>query len=255
MHYLLKGVQVLFQPGYRKFILVPIVANVLFFIALSIFMVGLFSDTMSWFMGFIPSWLEFMSYFLWVVFVLVFLIAYGFSFTMITNLFAAPFNGFLAEKIQRDLGQDVPEVSIAEMIVRSVKREIQKLIYFVWYGLLVMLGLFILSFVPLLNLMAPVIAFMWAAWCMAIQYMDYPADNNLQEFKQLRSDAKKPWVHTYGFGGLTSLLVMVPVVNIFVMPVAVAGGTLLWLSKIHQPESEFDLDDVAEPAQIEHKDS
>jgi len=35
-----------------------------------------------------------------------------------------------------------------------------------------------------------------------------------------------------GFGGALTVLMMIPIVNFFVMPVGVAGGTAFWVKKL-----------------------
>ena len=235
MHYLLQGLKVLSNPGYRRFIFIPLLANLVFFILLTTFMFGVFSDSVLWVTDWLPSWMNFMGWFIWFILGSVFFIVYGFSFSIITNIFAAPFNGMLAEKIQRDMGMDLPKgESLASLITRTLVRELSKLMYFIWYGIWVTLGLVVLAWIPLLNLLVPVLAFAWGAWCLAIQYLDYAADNNQQSFIDLRKDTKKSMFNTLTFGGCIAFLMMIPVVNIFVMPVAVAGATYMWLADIHR---------------------
>ena len=256
MHYFLIGLRVLLSSGYRKFILIPLVANAILFVVMAVSLFSLLPSSVQFLMDWVPSWLPFVEWILYTIFGLVFLLGYAMSFTFITNVFAAPFNGLLAEKIQKESGLNIPEESIGSMIIRTLGRELKKVIYFIVYGIAVMIGLFILSLIPLINLLVPVLAFMWAAWCLSIQYLDYAADNCQQDFRELRKQAKKPWFSVFGFGGLISLLMIVPVVNIFVMPAAVAGGTLLWLRKIHEPNIEINLKDVfKQPAQIGYRDS
>jgi CysZ protein len=238
MNYLLQGLKVLTNPGYRRFIFIPLLANLVFFVLLTTFMFGIFGDTVLWVTDWLPSWMNFMGWFIWFVLGSVFFIVYGVSFSIITNIFAAPFNGLLAEKIQRDMGLDLPDgESLSSLITRTLGRELSKLVYFIWYGLWVTLGLVLLSWVPLLNVLVPILAFMWGAWCLSIQYLDYAADNNQQTFKDLRADARKSLFGSLSFGGIIAFLMMVPVVNIFVMPVAVAGGTYMWLGEIYQGEA------------------
>lgn len=244
MQYFLYGLRVLVSKGYRKFILIPLAANAILFVVMAISLFSLLPNSVQWLMEWVPSWIPFVDVLLYSIFGLVFLLAYLMSFTMITNIFAAPFNGLLAEKIQREAGLDIPEESISSVIIRTLGREMQKLVYFVVYGVAVAIGFFILSMIPLVNLIVPVLAFLWTAWCLSVQYLDYAADNNQQEFRALRKEAKKPWFSTFGFGSLVSLVMLIPVVNIFVMPAAVAGGTILWLRKIHQPNAQFELEDI-----------
>ncbi|WP_283786779.1 sulfate transporter CysZ [Bermanella sp. WJH001] len=234
MHHLYSAFRTLMNPGYRKYILIPLVANLILFVILTAILVTLFSDVINIALNYIPSWLHFMAWMFWLVFGLALLILYGLSFTFITNLIAAPFNGLLAEKIQRDHGITMPEgESMTQIIMRTLWREIVKLSYFISYGLAVALILFLISFIPFVNLIVPVLAFMWGSWCIAIQYLDYGADNYQQEFNDLKKLAKRPTFHTFSFGGTVTLLTMIPVVNIFVMPLAVAAGTRFWIKDIY----------------------
>lgn len=244
MHYFLYGLRVLLSRGYRKFILIPLAANAILFVVMAVALFSLLPDSVQWIMEWIPDWIPFVEWIFYSLFGVVFLLGYAMSFTVITNIFAAPFNGLLAEKIQREAGLDLPEESLTSVIIRTLGRELKKLVYFVVYGIAVAIGLFLLSMIPLVNLLVPVLAFIWAAWCLAIQYLDYAADNNKQDFRELRKEAKRPWFFTFGFGGVVSLIMLIPIVNIFVMPAAVAGGTILWLRRIHQPNAQFELEDI-----------
>lgn len=252
MHYFLYGLKVLLSSGYRRFILIPLAANCLLFIFMAVALFSLLPDTLQFLMTWIPSWLPFIEWVFYGISGMLFLIMYAMSFTVITNIFAAPFNGLLAEKIQRQAGLEIPETNIVSVITRTVAREFKKLLYFIVMGTIVAILLFALSFIPLVNFLVPVLAFIWMAWCLSIQYLDYAADNNQQEFKQLRKDAKKPYFSTFGFGGVVALLMMVPVVNIFIMPAAVAGATLLWLKKIHVADANFNEQDLY--AKLEQQD-
>lgn len=204
------------------------------FVIITGVLVTLFSDIVDFVLSYIPSWLHFMAWMIWLVLGLAFLILYGLSFTFITNLIAAPFNGLLAEKIQQEHGIPMADhESITSIIMRTLWREVVKLTYFIGYGVVVALILMLISFIPFVNLLVPVLAFMWGSWCIAIQYLDYGADNYQQDFDDLRRLAKRPTFHTFSFGGVVTLLSMIPVVNIFVMPLAVAAGTQFWIKDIY----------------------
>jgi CysZ protein len=244
MHYFLYGLKVLLSSGYRRFILIPLAANCLLFIFMAVALFSLLPDTLQFLMTWIPSWLPFIEWVFYGISGMLFLIMYAMSFTVITNIFAAPFNGLLAEKIQRQAGLDIPEVPLTLVITRTVGREFKKLFYFITRGTLVAVCLFGLTFIPLVNLMVPILGFIWMAWCLSVQYLDYAADNCQQDFKQLRKDAKKPFISTFGFGSIVALLMMVPFVNIFIMPAAVAGATLLWIQKVYVADADFNAQDA-----------
>ncbi|MCP8900205.1 sulfate transporter CysZ [Gilvimarinus xylanilyticus] len=235
LDYLSRGAHLITTPGLRRFIVVPLLANVVVFILTTIALVNLFSDVLSMLMGWLPGWLEFLAWVLWAIFALALLVFYGYSFNLITNLIAAPFYGFLAEKIETKLtGIPLPEETWAQLIPRTLGRELVKLWYFFTRGLLVLLVVIISWFIPGLNLIVLAITTLWAAWCMSVQYVDYPADNHQTPFPELRKKLGAAPLTSYSFGGLVMLGSMIPIVNIFVMPIAVAGATVYWVEEMRE---------------------
>lgn len=227
----------LLQPGMKRFVLIPFVANCIVFILLTASLISHFSSLQDWFEGLFPawSWISYLVAFLTGLFIFFVLLIYGYSFTVLTNIIAAPFYGRLAEKLEANIcGESVPEESISSMVLRTLRREMVKLFYFISRGLLVIIGLFVLSFVPLLNLLVPLIALLWGTWVMTLQYIDYPADNHQMPFSALRERLKQQRLSSIGFGGVIILASMIPIVNIFIMPIAVAGGTLFWINELRQ---------------------
>ncbi len=118
------------------------------------------------------------------------------------------------------------------MNVRTLQRELVKLWYFISRSLLVFFSLFVLAFIPILNFLVPFLAVSWGAWVMTLQYVDYPADNNHISFNELRRQIKNKRYSTLGFGGVILIGSMVPIINIVIMPIAVAGGTLFWVNEL-----------------------
>ena len=236
-NYLSKGAVLLLTPGMKRFVLIPFVANCIVFILLTVSLISHFSSLQDWFTGLFPSWswISYLVAFLTGLFIFFVLLIYGYSFTVLTNIIAAPFYGRLAEKLEANIcGESVPEESISSMILRTLRREMVKLFYFISRGVLVIIGLFMLSFVPLLNLFVPLIALLWGTWVMTLQYIDYPADNHQMPFSALRQRLKQQRLSSIGFGGVIMLASMIPVINIFIMPIAVAGGTLFWINELRQ---------------------
>jgi CysZ protein len=64
---------------------------------------------------------------------------------------------------------------------------------------------------------------------MAIQYKDYPFDNNKISFTQMKDILKKNKGLSYSFGITVAVFSMIPIVNLVVMPVAICGATALWV--------------------------
>lgn len=246
--YLTRGAQLILHPRLRWFVLIPVLVNIILFVFVTIMLMGLFSGAMASMLGWIPGWLDFIYAILWTLFAAVVMIVYGYSFSILTNLIAAPFYGFLAERTEQLIKGSAPDSEpLSSMIPRTLLRELVKLWYFIWRGVALAIGLFILSFIfpPLV----PIIAFLWAAWSMAIQYVDYPADNHQWSFKRIRDELAEKNYSSIGFGSLVTLGSMIPLANIFIMPIAVVGGTLYWLEELDErqlPDLDINRGDLEE---------
>ncbi|GLZ86682.1 sulfate transporter CysZ [Metapseudomonas resinovorans] len=228
--YLGEGLKLILSPGLRLFVLLPLSVNLLLFAGLIGFAVGEFSGWVDAFMPSLPDWLSFLQYLIWPLFVLLVLVLVFFSFTMLANIIAAPFNGFLAEKVEVVVrGQDdFPAFSWGElmaMIPRTMGRELRKLAYFLPRAG----ALLILSFIPGVNLLAAPLWIVFGVWMMAVQYIDYPADNHKLGWNEMLAWLREKRWQSLGFGGTTYLALMIPFVNILMMPAAVAGATLFWV--------------------------
>ena len=66
---------------------------------------------------------------------------------------------------------------------------------------------------------------------MAIQYVDYPFDNHKIDFITMRDALKQRRGKCLSFGALVTLFSAIPVVNLFVMPVAICGATAMWVDQ------------------------
>ena len=125
-----RGFNLITDTGLKRFIIIPLVINLFIFIVLSYFVLQLFGDFNAWLSGFLPEWLNFLAYIFWVLVFVLFLLIYGYSFTLITNLIAAPFYGLLSEKVEAELTGKTPTgESLWQMVPRTVGREITKLCY------------------------------------------------------------------------------------------------------------------------------
>ena len=228
--YFLRGFSLIRQPGIRTFVLIPLLVNfVLFagaFYALLLQLDGLFA----WLHQQIPAWLDWLDYLLWPIALITILVVFSFIFSSVTNWIAAPFNGLLAEKVEHILtGQpanDSGMLDIVKDVPRTFGREWTKLKYYLPKAI----GCLILFFIPVVGqTLAPVLWFLFSAWMMAIQYIDYPADNHKLGWNEMLAWLREKRWQSMSFGGIVYLVLLIPVVNILMMPAAVAGATLFWV--------------------------
>lgn len=230
--YFFYGFDIAVSPGIRRFVLMPLLTNIL--------LVGgalyyLFSHLDSWindWMGQIPDWLSWLSYILWPLLVITILATFSYFFSTLANFIAAPFNGLLAEKVEEKLtGKKVNDdgvLAVVKDVPRIMAREWRKLVYVLPKAI----GLFILLLIPALGqTLGPILWFIFTAWMLAIQYCDYPFDNHKVTFNDMRNSLKQKQGKAYTFGMLVSVLTTIPVVNLFVMPVAVCGATAMWVNE------------------------
>ncbi|WP_461537769.1 sulfate transporter CysZ [Spongorhabdus nitratireducens] len=236
--YFITGIRLLPKPGIRAFVILPLLANLLVFSGMIYYGSSQFSDWMSGFMGSIPGWLSFLEYVLWPIFALTIAVAVFFLFTIVANLIAAPFNGLLAERIQQQHAPDsLPQTFGMKdwmmLVPRSLSRELQKIMYYLPRALL----LLVLTFIPVINLITPILWFLFSAWMLAIQYCDFAADNQQISFKAMLRQLKDDWGGSLGLGICLSLAMLIPGVNLILMPAAVIAGSLLWCQR-HAAEAE-----------------
>lgn len=163
-----------------------------------------------------------------VTLILVFCLA--FIFTLVANLIGAPFNGLLAERVETHLTGKGSEPSpswltLAKSLPRQMGSEIRKLLYL----FVCIVPLLLLQFVPVINFVAPFLLFLFGAWMFALEYIDYPLGNHGAMFKEVRRTMRSRRRVAYGFGSMVAVISMIPIVNLFIMPVAVAGATALYV--------------------------
>lgn len=238
--YFLEGLRMLPNRDIRWFVLFPLLINTVVFgglIYLTYQQFGVWiKDLFEW----VPSWLSFLEYFLWPVLSMAVLGAVFFTFTILGNLIAAPFNGLLAEKVQKlEEGSDLPDYELKDwlkLLPRTVGRELRKLAYYLPKAL----ALLIISIIPVVNLVSPILWIVFNSWMMSIQYCDYAADNRGVSFPDMLTKLKTERTSTWGFGATTSLLLLVPFLNLVVMPAAVIGSTLLWERQIERSRDDME---------------
>ncbi|ACR12947.1 sulfate transporter CysZ [Teredinibacter turnerae] len=237
--YFVEGVRLLLHPKLRAYILIPLLVNIALFVVLTgalIYYIGVFQDGLH---IDVPDWLQvvadFLLHLLSLVLIVLVLIIYAYSFNIITNIIAAPFYGMLAEKAEELLtGTKIESEPLVRMIPRVFKRELKKLLYFIIRGILISLIMLLVGLtVPVVGtFLAPLIGLAWSAWCMTLQYADYPADNHRCSFTAIRRKLAQRSMSSFGFGGMITACSVIPVLNIIAMPAAVTGGTIYWLNEL-----------------------
>jgi len=230
-----RALSLLNKPGVRIYVVVPLLINLVLFGALVWYGYSQFNQLVEWLMSFVPSFLDFIEWLIWIFFGVLAAIIVFFSFTPIANIIAAPFNALMSEKIEIELtGKAVSSnVSFARMAIDAIGSQLRKLVYIMFWAL----GLFLVSLIPVVNLAAPVLWIVFGSWLLSLEYFDYPMGNHDLVFAQQKKRLGERRGIAMGFGGAVMIMTSIPIINFFAMPVAVAGATLLWVEQFQSNSS------------------
>ena len=230
--YVGRGAAIIQQGKLRRFVIIPLLINLLIFVGM-IWLSGVYFSSLI--DTFLPNWLDWaiIQFILWTFFAVLSILVFAYTFTIIANFIAAPFNSLLAEKTERYLtGQDIEgSDSIAQLLASipvTMASELRKLLYLILW----MIPLLIISIIPALNLISPIVWLLFSAWLLALEYTDYPMGNHGYTFGKIKTRLKKDRSLALGFGGAMTILTSIPVINILAMPIGVAGATAMWVDEI-----------------------
>ena len=171
--YVFEGLQLIVRPGLRRFVIIPLLINIL------VFGIGLWlaydhlGSLSTWLQGYLPGWLDWLTTLLLPLFMVVAMVVIFFAFSIIANLIASPFNGLLAEKVEEHItGRPLPESGWGKMAAElpgTLLDEVKKVLYSLAWAIPFLL----LFLIPIVNITAPLLWLVFSAWIMAVQYVDF----------------------------------------------------------------------------------
>jgi CysZ protein len=246
MMYLFKAFPLLTQKGIRSYVVIPLLINIFFFSIGIYFGFSYFADYMEQFLDTSGLWswvaalVDVIKPLLYVIFGMALMILIFYTFSLMANIIAAPFNSLLAEATEKHLtGTSLEDdggnfQTIIKEIIPTIIMEVKKLLYMILWSIPFLIMLFI---IPIIG---PILWFLFTAWMMSLQYMDYPMANHQLNFSQQRHLQGKQRLFTMGFGGITMSASMIPFVNFLIMPTAVIAATLIWIDCYAEEHNELD---------------
>jgi len=150
---------------------------------------------------------------------------------VLSSIVAAPFNDALSEAVEHILtGESAPPFSLSRMladVARTIRLELLKVsVYLAVVG-----PMFLASFViPGIGQVISLVGFALTAVYLGIDYVDWPAARRNWSVSDRVAFARSQLPAVAGFGTGVWLLLFIPLVNLFFMPAAVAGGTMLFVA-------------------------
>ncbi|MBI2608675.1 MAG: EI24 domain-containing protein [Deltaproteobacteria bacterium] len=193
---------------------------------------------------------SFFYYFFWIFFFIL-----GFFLSFFITLFlgiiiSSPFNDLLSSKTEELIkeGENSDLLSLdgrglEERVKRgfgdmwlSVSNEIKKFILLIVLQLI----LIVLNFLPVLgttlySILSLFIAFLF----LAFEFTDYSFARKRFLFKEKKSVVFRNFCLFLGFGASLFIVLLVPFVNFFLIPVGVVGGTLLYCDNLDKNENRI----------------
>lgn len=215
---LLQGAKLLTHPELRKYLLIPLVINLVLYSGA--FVLG-YHSVSALIQQFVPEWLSWLNWILWPLFFVSFLVVGFFTFTLLANLIAAPYYSQLSAKaLQIVTGQNVDPIEQPwdKVFLGELRR--------VGYLLIRILPLLLLFVIPVVNLIAPVVWAVFAAWGIAMEFIAYPLENRGLPFPEQKQFLQRSRWGVLSFGGAAGLCLTLPLVNLFIGQAAVIGATI-----------------------------
>ncbi|MCU7834812.1 MAG: sulfate transporter CysZ [gamma proteobacterium symbiont of Taylorina sp.] len=239
--YLFKALPLLTKPGIKPYVLIPLLINILFFSIGIYFGFAYFSEYMENFLDTSKMWswvaaiVELIKPLLYIIFGMALLVLIFYTFSIMANIIAAPFNSLLSEATEKYLtGKSMDDSAgwkkIMKELIPTILMELGKLIYMLLWSIPFLILLFT---IPILG---PILWFLFTSWMMSLEYMDYPMGNHKLKFSEQRSLQKKNRLFSLGFGGVTMGTSMIPLINFIVMPTAVIAATIIWVEQYAEHE-------------------
>jgi CysZ protein len=227
-----RGFRIMRQPGVRIYAVMPLLINIVLFASLIWFGYEQFSPLVDYMMSGVPAILDFLRWIIWIIISTFTAIFVFFTFTPIANIVAAPFNALLSEKIEIKLtGKAISSSSSFMKMARdSFLSQIRKLVYIIFWSAVLLL----ISLIPLVNFAAPFLWVIFGSWLLSLEYLDYPMGNHELNFTRQRQILAERKGLSLGFGSSVMVLTSIPLLNFIVMPVAVAGATVLWIEQLER---------------------
>lgn len=227
--YPLRGLAYMFRhPALWTFALVPVAISLVLLTGIFVSLVAWNGDLTALVWSRPEAW--YWQILWWGLYGVLFVGVFVVASVSLPGLVASPFNDALSERTENLLSGPGPEAKAGigaalRGLGRTLLDEVLKIALLLFgHGLIL-----ILLLIPVAGqVLYPVVAGAWTCLWLAAEYLEYPIGRNGMPFEVVRKTVRGNFALSLGFGGAVSLVLMVPFLNFFFVPVAVVGGTLLY---------------------------
>ncbi|MGF1540044.1 MAG: EI24 domain-containing protein [Pleurocapsa sp.] len=237
------------KPGLFKYIIVPILVNIIMAIALYsglLFLGFQFVDEVKidlslWLNQIIadlPQWLKFLSYsvsvlifFIRFLLIIILLVATGFLLTQFGVLLGAPWYGQLSEQLEkiRTGKVEIIEINILSDLGRAILYELKKLVLIILVGI----PLLLLSLFPGVGtIISTLVSLALTVTIVCLDFLDSSLERRRLKFRKKLRIVFKSLPASGSFGLVCLGLISIPLLNLVTIPLCVASGTLFVCDRI-----------------------
>ncbi len=162
----------------------------------------------------------------------------SFFVTFFGNFLASPFNDLLSSRTEKLLEGAVKEESFnLKLFLKNaqfvIAQEMRKFLFIIF----VQFSLLLIALLPMIGIPFYVVMASLISWLLfAFEFIDYSLSRKKMKFVEKRKLILKNWPLCAGFGFAVSIIMMLPLINFMLIPVAAVGATLLYCGELKNAE-------------------
>lgn len=160
----------------------------------------------------------------------VLLIVCYFLFTILGGIITAPFNENISQIVEEKITKEkvITGIGFWKDVYLSIRGELQKLLFY----FSILFVIFLLNFIPFIgNAVSAALGIVFTFFFNALDFLDYPMQRKLMDFREKIRVTRRGGMLTYGFGAIAFLMMFLPIINVFMKPILVVAGTRLYWEK------------------------
>ena len=219
------------NPKLLQYIVIPFLINTVVFSGAVYLGLDFFGSTVVEYIPQGDAWYWSVLYwFLWVVAVLLTAVLVFFSFTVVGNLLASPFNDLLSERTEEVLGGHVNDEPFSmprflndawQTIIMEAKK--------MWVFVVIMVMILPLNLLPGVgNSIYTVLAISLTLFFLCFEYLGFVMVRKRKFFKEQKNYIFERKFLMLGFSCGVMALLAIPFFQLFCIPLAVIGATRIW---------------------------
>jgi CysZ protein len=161
--------------------------------------------------------------------VVLFLVLFVIGALTVPNLLLAPLQDPLSEATEARCGDFTPGPFSIGGVLRGTGVSLQHTLTRLFFMALGLVVLFPLNLIPVAgNVLWVLLSSTWSMFWIAVEHLSNPMARHLRPFREVVQALRGRLPLALGFGAALWVLLWLPILNFFLMPVAVVAGTLLF---------------------------